>query len=163
MLLLMALLMFSGCQKKDEGKNLAEVHPSMKPRKASVIVVPDSVKGKWKAVKIAVTDKMTNKESVFTVDIGSSFPVPETKIAVDVENFLPDFTMNGTVMTSQSNETKNPAAKIKIFEKGKEIFNGWLFSLYPTTHAVQHPRFGFTLVGFIPQDSTKVRARSSAG
>ena len=31
-----------------------------------------------------------------------------------------------------------------------EIFKGWLFSLYPTTHAMEHPRYSFTLVGFVP-------------
>jgi hypothetical protein len=58
--------------------------------------------------------------------------------------------MDGTTLTSQSNEPKNPAAQVRIYENNAEIFKGWLFSLYPTTHALQHPRYGFTLVDFIP-------------
>jgi hypothetical protein len=146
----MALSMIAGCRKDEGFKNGSRVPPQQKPRQASVIVVPDSVKGKWRAVKIALTDKSENKESVFTVGIGSRYSIPGTKLSIDVENFLPDFTMNGTVLTSLSNEPKNPAARVKIFEDGREIFNGWLFSRYPTIHAVQHPRYGFTLVGFIP-------------
>jgi len=146
----LALLIFAGCQKNEGRKNVTESSTTQKPKKASVIVVPDSVKGKWKAVKIALTDKTGNKESLYTIEIGSRLSIPDTKISIEVESFLPNFTMNGTVMTSQSNEPKNPAARIKIYEEGKEIFNGWLFSLYPTIHAVQHPRYGFTLVGFIP-------------
>ena len=114
------------------------------------MVVPDSVKGKWKAVKIAVTDKETNKETVYSVAIGSEFTIPNTNLAIKVDNFLPHFMMDGTTLTSQSNEPKNPAAQIRIMEGGKEIFKGWLFSLFPTTHAFQHPRYGFTLVDFIP-------------
>jgi hypothetical protein len=142
--------MLAGCQKKEESKPASEVAPSQKPNKPSTVVVPDSVKGKWKAVKIALTDKSVSKESVYTVNIGSRFSFPETNMAVEVDSFLPNFTMNGTVMTSQSNDPKNPAARVRIFEENKEIFNGWLFSLYPTIHAVQHPKYGFTLVGYIP-------------
>jgi hypothetical protein len=148
---LMVLLLAVGCQKKEEQKTGAEVAPSHQgAKKVSIIVEPDSVKGKWKAVKIAITDKTTNREAVYTVGIGTQLSIPDTNLAVVVESFLPDFTMNGALMTSQSNEPKNPAARVRIIEGGKEIFKGWLFSLYPTTHAVQHPRYGFTLVGFIP-------------
>jgi len=149
-LIITALLMLAGCQKKEESKPVSEAAPSQKPNKPSTVVVPDSVKGKWKAVKIALTDKSVSRESVYTVNIGSRFSFPDTKMAVEVDSFLPNFTMNGTVMTSQSNDPKNPAARVRIFEDNKEIFNGWLFSLYPTIHAVQHPKYGFTLAGYIP-------------
>jgi hypothetical protein len=150
LLVIMALAMIAGCRKDEGNKNGTDVSPPHKPNKASVIVVPDSVMGKWKAVRIALLDKSADRESVFTVEIGSRYSIPGTKLSIDVESFLPDFTMNGTVMTSLSNEPKNPAARVRIFEDGKEIFDGWLFSIYPTIHAVRHPRYGFTLVGFIP-------------
>ncbi|HEX8960315.1 MAG TPA: DUF2155 domain-containing protein [Geobacteraceae bacterium] len=119
-------------------------------KKEAVVVVPDSVKGKWKAVKIAVTNKETNKETVYTVAIGATITIPNTDLSLRVGNFLPHFMMEGTTLTSQSNEPKNPAAQVQIMEGGKEIFKGWLFSLYPTTHAFQHPKYGFTLVDFLP-------------
>jgi len=87
---------------------------------------------------------------VYTVAIGSEVSIPNAGLSIRVENFLPHFVMEGTTLTSQSNEPKNPAAQIRIIEGGKEIFKGWLFSLYPTTHAFQHPKYGFTLVDFIP-------------
>ena len=148
---LLAVVMVAGCHKKEEQKSGVAVspHPQV-PGKEPVIIVPDSVKGKWKAVKIAVRDKTANKEAIYTVAIGSQFAIPNTNLAISVENFLPHFTMAGAMRTSQSNELKNPAARVRIYENGVEIFNGWLFSLYPTTHAMQHPRYGFTLVGFVP-------------
>ena len=148
--MMLAVVMVAGCHKKEEQKSGAAVPSSQVPTKEPVIVEPDSVKGKWKAVKIAVNDKTANKETVYTVAIGSQFAIPDTNLAIKVENFLPHFTMAGAVRTSQSNELKNPAARVRIYEDGKEIFNGWLFSLFPTTHALQHPKYGFTLVGFIP-------------
>jgi hypothetical protein len=147
--LLLALL--TGCE-KTEGRKAEEAAPipGHAAKKEAVVAVPDSVKGKWKAVKIAVTDKETNKETVYTVAIGASFTIPNTSLSLQVENFLPQFMMEGTTLTSQSNEPKNPAAQVRISEGGKEIFKGWLFSLYPTTHAFQHPKYGFTLVDFLP-------------
>lgn len=144
-------LLVAGCGKKEE-KKAGETVPvsGHVTKKESVVVVPDSVKGKWKAVKIAVIDKETNKEAVYTVAIGSGFDIPNSALSVKVENFLPHFMMEGTSLTSQTNEPKNPAAQIRIMEGGKEIFKGWLFSLYPTTHAFQHPKYGFTLVDFLP-------------
>ncbi len=146
----LAIALVSGCHKKEEGKSAASTPAAQGVKKESSIVEPDSVKGKWKAVKIALLDKTTNKTTVYTVAIGADFAIPNTNLAVKVDSFLPHFTMNGTIMTSQSNEPKNPAARVRIYEGGKEIFKGWLFSLYPTTHAMEHPRYSFTLVGFVP-------------
>ncbi len=148
---LLAMSLVTGCQKKEEKKMAEPVAPQGQgAKKESVVVVPESVKGKWKAVKIAVVDKASNKESVYTIAIGAQFALPDSNIAIKVENFLPHFMMDGTTLTSQSNEPKNPAAQIRITEGGKEVFKGWLFSLYPTTHAFNHPKYGFTLVDFVP-------------
>jgi hypothetical protein len=148
---LCALALGAGCTKKEE--KATETVPSHGPggaRKESTVVIPASVKGKWKAVKIAVTDKLSGKETVYTVEIGNAVTIPGSGLTVKVDTFLPHFVMEGTTLTSQSNEPKNPAAQIRIMEDGKEIFKGWLFSLYPTTHTFQHTRYGFTLVDFIP-------------
>ena len=149
----MMMAVVAGCSKKEESKpgDMASPHGEMAAKKKeSVVVVPESVKGKWKAVKIAVTDKAANKETVYTVNIGSQLAIPDSGLAIVVDTFLPQFTMDGTTLTSQSNEPKNPAAQIRIIEGGKEVFKGWLFSLYPTTHSFSHPKYGFTLVDFIP-------------
>ena len=149
--LMLIVACFAGCRKHDDNKVRQPAANAGQPtKKESVVVVPDTVKGKWKAVKIAVTDKETNKETVYTVAIGSEFTIPNTKLTVKVDTFLPNFKMEGTMLTSQSNEPKNPAAQIRVIEGGNEIFKGWLFSLFPTTHDFQHPKYGFTLADFIP-------------
>ena len=149
--ILLLSVMLSACNRKSE-QSIVERHTASGPltKKEPVVVVPDSVKGKWKAVKIAVMNKKANKETIYTFPIGSEMGISGSRLTVKVENFLPQFMMEGTSLTSQSNEPKNPAAQIRVSEDGKEIFKGWLFSLYPTTHAFQHVDFGFTLVDFIP-------------
>lgn len=148
---LLLAMFFLGCSRKEE-KKAGEIPPESghMAKKEAVVVVPDSVKGKWKAVKIAVTNKETNKETIYTVPIGTEVTIASSGLSIRLDNFLPHFVMEGTTLTSQSNEPKNPAAQIRIMEGGKEIFKGWLFSLYPTTHAFQHPQYGFALVDFLP-------------
>ena len=137
----------AGCNER-EVKQPAASKPKL-VKIASVVVVPDGVKGKWKAVKIAVADKNAKKQRIYTIEIGSEFKLPDSNITLKVENFLPHFVMDGTTLTSQSNELANPAAQLVIREDGREIYKGWLFTLYPTTHAFQHPQYSFTLVDYI--------------
>jgi hypothetical protein len=148
---LLALVVFlsaaGGCKQQNQEKPVGKTAPAVRtePR----VVIPASVKGKWRAVKIEVQDKSKNQEQVYTVDIGKEFTLDDSKVKVKVLNFLPAFIMDGTTMTSVSNETRNPAALVVVTEEGKQIFKGWLFSLYPGTHAFQHPRFSLTLVGYV--------------
>ncbi|AMV70926.1 DUF2155 domain-containing protein [Desulfuromonas carbonis] len=150
LLLILALLLF-GCSPQEE----QPAKQAKTAKTSSRVVVPESVQGKWKAVKIAVLDKETQKEVTYTVDIGAAFKVGGGNLQVKVENFLPAFVMDGTTMTSASNLTRNPAAQIVINEDGKELYRGWLFSLYPATHAYQHPRYSFSLVDFVPAKAKK--------
>jgi hypothetical protein len=145
---LVAMIAAAGCNEKEPAKVAASKAQPVKP--SSVVVVPESVKGKWKAVKISAINKSTGEQKVYTVAIGSQFKLPDSNLTLTVENFLPHFVMEGTTLTSQSNELLNPAAQLRVSEGGREIYKGWLFTLYPTTHAFQHPLFSFTLAGSVP-------------
>jgi hypothetical protein len=140
----------TGCRQKEQ-KPLLKIDAagSHMTKKEAAVVVPDSVKKAWKAVKIAVIDKAHIKETVYTIPIGSSVSIPESSMNIEVEAFLPAFIMEGSVMTTSSNELKNPGAKVKITEKGNIIFKGWLFARFPT-NTFMHPNYGFTLVDAVP-------------
>lgn len=112
--------------------------------------MPDNVSGKWKAVRIAVIDKKTAKEAIYTIPIGGKLNIPESSMSIEVETFLPAFTMEGSTMTSASNELTNPAAIIRLRDGNTGLFKGWMFARYPTTHAYLHPRFSFTLIDALP-------------
>ena len=146
------LLLFPvGCSKEEaEKKPVADADVLL-----SRIVVPDDVAGQWKAVRITVLNKENNQEDTYTVDIGYEFKVADSNVKLKVNSFLPAFVMKGKDMTSNSNRLDNPAALISLSEDGEQIFNGWLFSRFPGTHAFQHPRFSFTLVDFIPAQPKK--------
>ena len=93
MALISALLLamfLTGCSGKEE-KKAGETSPvpGHAAKKEAVVVVPDSVKGKWKAVKIAVTNKETNKEAIYTVPIGSEVAVANSGLSIRVDTFFP--------------------------------------------------------------------------
>ena len=118
--------------------------------KEKMIFVPPEVTQRWRDVKLAVIDKTRGTENIYVIPIGSLFKVPTSALTIIVEAFLPSFKMEGTTITTSSNELENPGAKFRIYEKGIPVFEGWLFTKFPNTHAVSHPRFGFSLIGAVP-------------
>lgn len=138
----------TSCQERIE-----QPHDKLKPRvshgiaKEKKIVVPVEVTRRWKAVRLAVIDKTRGTENIYTIPIGSKFTVPSSALTIKVEFFLPAFTMEGSTITTSSNELINPGAKVQINDNGEYVFQGWLFSKFPNTHAVTHPKYGFSLIG----------------
>ena len=110
------------------------------------IVVPDAVKGAWKAVKVEVEFKGKKSKKAFTIPLNSEFKVPDSDLTLKVGNFLPHFTMAADQITSGSNNLENPAAQIEEFQGGKEIFHGWLFAKCPAVHPFQNDKFGLVLL-----------------
>ena len=110
------------------------------------IVVPDAVKAAWKAVKVEVEYKEKKSKKQYTIALNSEFKVPDSDLTLKVGSFLPHFTMTADQITSGSNNLENPAAQIEVFQAGKEIFQGWLFSKYPAVHPFQHDKYGLALL-----------------
>jgi len=133
-------------------KPLNSINPSISHRTAieKTVIVPPDVSRRWKAVRLAVIDKTRGTENIYTIPIGSTITIPSSALIITVEAFLPAFTIEGRTITSSSNELVNPGTKVRITEDHAPIFQGWLFSKYPNTHAVSHPKYGFSLIGVVP-------------
>ncbi len=153
-LVLVALALIAGfasCKKKEEqpAQQAAPAPQQMPnivmPQGGPQVVVPPDVKSSWKAVTLVIVDKATGKTTEATVNIGSDYTIPGSKMNVHVVSFLPDFRMSGTQITSVSNEPNNPGAQVKISDNGKEIFHGWLYSKYPAIHPFVNDKYGVTL------------------
>ncbi|MGQ9569744.1 MAG: hypothetical protein ACUVUQ_02670 [Thermodesulfovibrionales bacterium] len=121
--------------------------PSIKTK----VIVPESVKGKWSAVKLIVTDKLTNSSQEYIVNLNSDFKVSNSNLKVHVGEFLPDFKMQGGTLTSISNVPNNPAVEVRVYDGGKQIFPspgkqwGWLFAKMPNVHPLRHPKYNINL------------------
>jgi hypothetical protein len=110
------------------------------------VVVPDAVKAAWKAVKVEVEYKEKKSKKQYTVPLNSEFKIPDSDLTLKVGNFLPHFAMSADQITSGSNNPENPAAQIEVFQGGKEVFHGWLFSKFPAVHPFQNDKYGLALL-----------------
>jgi len=151
-------LSFVACKKEPEApiqqsgaQGLPDGHPApegsgqiMVPQERQ-IVVPDNVKGKWKAIALSIEDKASGKVTVQKVSMGGEYKIPGSDIRITVSEFLPDFIMEGPVITSRSAEPNNPAARITVMEGGEELFASWIYSNHPAIHPFQHEKYGITL------------------
>jgi hypothetical protein len=123
----------------------AAPHGTMASKSDKKVVVPDDVKKKWTKVKLVLEDRNTKKSTEYTVKVGSDFEFPGTDLKVSVGEFLPDFRMDETSITSASSEPNNPAVRVEVFEKGKSVFKGWLYVKFPGIHPFEHQRYCITL------------------
>jgi hypothetical protein len=113
--------------------------------------VPDSVKGKWRAVKLQVETKGGGiPPQTITLGVGAEAVVAGSKLKLRAEEFLPALQVKGNEITSGSNEPANPAVLMTIWEDGKQVFHGWLFSKFPDMQPFEHPTYRITLVEGVP-------------
>ena len=152
-------LVFSvaGCSKQDEapitkGGGFPEGHPSTGSEgqepvvvPVSEIVVPDDVKKVWGSAILAIEDKGMGEIKDVTITLNSDYTIPDSNIKIAIGDFLPDFRMTGTTITSNTNEPNNPAIQVIITEADAEIFSGWLYARFPAIHPFQHEKYGVTL------------------
>ena len=141
-------------QLAEGSKSDIDGHPPITEDQKSVhreIIVPKSVAGKWKAVKMLVRDKSDEERNrMQTVELGSTFQLGDSGITVSAGEFFPNFVLDQARYTSMDNELGNPAIHLVITENGKEIYNGWTFAKYPGLYAFEHERYSLQLMDFIP-------------
>ncbi|MBI5098302.1 MAG: hypothetical protein HZB30_03565 [Nitrospirae bacterium] len=123
------------------------------PKVEFQVVVPQEVKDHWSAVKFIIEDKIQKKQQEISAPIGGEMKIPDSNIIVKVGPFLPDFKMDSNIITSSTNEPKNPAVGVIIYENGKQIFPepgkklGWFWARkeLQMMHLFQHQRFAVAL------------------
>ena len=150
----MPFVFLAGCseKKEDVASQSPHVSGSVSQEQQQVVSaparveVPDDILSAWKAIRVEVIDLVSAKTTAYIVNIGGEQMIGDSGLKIKALNFLPAFQMNVPIITSRSNELENPAAQIEIYEGGNQIFKGWLFTLYPTTHAFTHPKYSITLV-----------------
>jgi hypothetical protein len=107
----------------------------------------------WSGIRLNWKDKTNGQTGAVEVPMSEGVPLPDPSLVVRADVFLPAFTMGGGAITSDGVAPENPAARITVFEKGKEIFAGWIFTRFPDVHPFTHPRFELRLEGGVPRSS----------
>jgi hypothetical protein len=117
------------------------------PRVPNRLEVPEAVTKAYSGIVLAWKDSSNGKEGRVEVPLGGSASIPGTALSVSADVYLPAFTMSAQVITSTGIEPENPAARIRVTEDGKDLFQGWVFQRFPDVHPFTHPRFSLRLDG----------------
>ena len=129
----------------------AEPAPGTDGAAPTRLEVPPEVAQAWSGIRLGWKDKSNGKTGMVDVPLAEGVPLPDPSLVVRADVFLPAFTMGGGAITSEGVEPQNPAARITVFEKGNEIFAGWIFTRFPDVHPFTHPRFELRLEGGVPR------------
>jgi hypothetical protein len=124
--------------------------PMVKKQAARKVIEPDFLKGAWAGVKVKLTDKTSNEAKVLTVPLKKKYQIEGTDLSIVVEYFFPSFMMNPTEITSVSNEVKNPAMKVSVFQGETKLGDNWSFAKMPQVHGFEHDKWGIALVEGVP-------------
>jgi hypothetical protein len=113
-----------------EGKSIP---PKPIPLPGNLVVeVPDSVKSKYSTVTMGIGDRKTLEVRKFTVKIGETVKVPGTDYSIKVSAYLPSWVVRGNVATSKGDMPDDPAVRATIYEKDKQVFDGFIFQRHTT-------------------------------
>lgn len=115
--------------------------------------VPDAVKKAYSGVVLLWRDSAIGKDGKLEVPFGGSATLPDSALSVSADAYLPAFAMTAEVITSSGVEEENPAARIRVRDREKDIFSGWIFKRFPDVHPFTHPRFSLHLYGGIRKPS----------
>lgn len=126
-------------------EDIAKVsHAAIKSQKE--VKLSEEVKAKWKEVKLEITDNARKSSSVATFKVGDATPLGKDGFKVKVEAFVPDYAISDSRIESRSNEPKNPAVLVELFEGDKSVARGWVFKDFPEFNSYNNPRFKLVLV-----------------
>ena len=107
-------------------------------------------KGETRTVKLIVRH-IENKDFTeeHVVKFGGEFFISDTDYSAKVIKFIPDFVMNEKTkrVSSRSKEMNNPAVLIRVYYKGKFLYDSWVLQKTDTIHFVRKPGFYFEFVG----------------
>ena len=97
-----------------------------------VVKVPESVKSKYHTVTMGIGDRKTLEVKKFSVKIGETAKVPGTDYSIKILAYLPSWAIRGNVATSKSDNPDDPAVRAIIYEKDKQVFDGFIFQRHVT-------------------------------
>lgn len=111
------------------------------------LVIPEEVRLAYSGIRLAWRDSASGKEGTLDVPLEGTARIPGTALDVRADVFLPAFSMTEQVITSSGVEPENPAARLEVFEDGKGLFAGWIFTRFPDVHPFAHPSVSIRLEG----------------
>ena len=101
---------------------------------------------------------------IFEAPFGERTPIPDTELKIEIVDFVPDFVLDSRgVVGTRSEEHRNPACRVKLFEGDSLIADGWRFLNYPGVHADREERYHLELLECEPKYYTILQVAKLPG
>jgi len=98
------------------------------------------------------------------VKIGERFALDDNRTEVHVKQFVPDFSIGeDKKIFSRSEELRNPAVQLALYQAGKVIAEKWIFANFPDFHGSQEGAFNFSLLSFYGKEFTGLQITRDPG
>ncbi len=117
---------------------------TMRPRNEPAVVVPDSVRARWKSVTLEVTLGGTKRE--LRVAPGEQVALGQDDLSLLIGAFLPAYMSDFSQATSDGDELSNPALQVSVLHNNAVVDKGWLFRDYPDFNTVSNARVALRLL-----------------
>jgi hypothetical protein len=114
------------------------------------INLPPEIAAAWTGVRVRLIDSESGESALYDVPLGTATPLGDSGLILTARNFVPDFVMDESGITSRSADPGNPAVQVLVTEDGAEDYEGWLFAAMPGIHPYPHARYQVLLVEGIP-------------
>ena len=114
--------------------------------------------GQLRSATLAVGEAGATVEAPF----GERVALPDGR-TVAVEEFVADFRLAQGGVISASDELKNPAARVVLYDAGKEADSQWLFLKHPDFRHADSRLGDVRLAGVEPRYATGLQVRTSPG
>lgn len=122
-----------------------------KPKPQRDVQLTSEVKARWSEVKVEITDKASKAKEALTLKVGATTALKKAGLKLKVEALVPDYSMTDTSIVSKTNEAKNPAMLVELFENDKSVAKGWIFKNFPDFNSFNDNRLQVQLVAPGPE------------
>lgn len=127
-------------------------HEGAKGAKAQrELSISPEVKARWSEAKLEVTDAGSKAKEVLTIKVGGAENLKKKGFKLKVEALVPDYSISDNRIESRSNDPRNPAVLVELFDGDKSVAKGWVFKNFPDFNSYRDDRVGVLLVAPGPE------------
>ena len=149
-------LLLPGCRGCGEVAVDPPASPTPVAAASPIVSIAADVAKRWESVTVAVLGSSGSLGQVTLTIGGASAPVAGSPLSVELVAFAPNFQMNSATQDVSSDaEPKNPAAKLRVSEAGKTVFEGWVFPFEGVDEWSDDPRYDLRLASWHERENTK--------
>lgn len=113
--------------------------------------ISKEVKARWSEARLEVTDATTKAKEALTIKVGSTENLKKKGFKLKVEALVPDYSISDNRIESRSNDPRNPAILVELFDGDKSVAKGWIFKNFPDFNSYRDDRVGILLVAPGPE------------